>query len=297
MNASLAEFMSASQQRLDKTLHYYLKECSSPAPVLQQAMAYGVFNGGKRIRPLLVYLTGYALNVEQEKLDAPAAAVELIHSYSLIHDDLPAMDNADLRRGKPSCHKAYGEAIAILAGDAMQALVFHILATHKANLSTEQRLNMITTLSLASGPQGIAAGQALDMDNAHQPIALNQLLTLYHYKTGVLLSASVKLGLHAATKQADKIVNALESYAELLGTAFQIQDDLLDIECNTEQLGKPQGIDQVNHKVTYPSLVGVEKTKQKIAELVAQAIAALAPLGAKNHLLVELADYLLYRLQ
>jgi farnesyl diphosphate synthase len=295
MTLSFLDLITATQTRTDKIFHFYLQAQPMPAPVLQQAMSYGILNGGKRIRPLLVYVTGHALGATLENLDAAACAVEFIHSYSLIHDDLPAMDNADLRRGKPACHRAFDEAMAILAGDALQAFVFQILASHPANLAAQQRLAMITTLSEASGPFGMAAGQALDMTIMDKNMTLEKLMHLYQLKTGALLSASVKLGMLAAEPQIAAIQIALEKYAAYLGCAFQIQDDLLDQEGDMVLTGKPRGLDELNNKMTYPVLVGVEKTREKIQELFDLAVKTLKPLGTKSGLLEELADYLLRR--
>ncbi len=297
MSLSLIDLFEISQERTEKLFHLYLKEIPTPAPILQQAMAYAVFNGGKRIRPLLVYAIGHVLDVAYEKLDAAACSVEMIHSYSLIHDDLPAMDNADLRRGKPACHKAYGEAMAILAGDALQAFVFQLLAIHPSSLNTEQRLAMVIALSEASGPYGMAAGQALDITIMDKNIALDKLTHMNQLKTGALLRASIKLGMLAAPPQDEKTQFALEEYAECIGLAFQIQDDLLDMEGDTETLGKPQGIDVINNKVTYPMLLGVEETKLRVRELSDMAIEAIQPLGKKAEILREVTEYLFQRRQ
>lgn len=292
---SLSELISLAQTRTEKLFHHYLKENVMPSSILQEAMAYSVLNGGKRLRPLLVYVTGLTLGADLDNLDAAACAVELMHSYSLIHDDLPAMDNADLRRGKPACHKVFGEAMAILAGDALQALVFEILATHPAHLSAEQRLEMIRTLSEASGTTGMAGGQALDMTIMDKNISLPELTHLYELKTGALLSASVKMGMLAATPQAETIQLALKKYAAFLGAAFQIQDDLLDVEGTEADIGKPQGLDVKNDKATYPALLGIEKVKECIQEKFVLALNSLEPLGSQGKLLHELAEHLLQR--
>lgn len=295
MTLSLNDLMTLSETRMENMFRHYLKETETPAPLLQEAMRYAVLNGGKRVRPLLVYTAGAVVGANLEALDAPACAVELIHSYSLVHDDLPAMDNSDLRRGKPSCHKAHGEAMAILAGDALQAFVFQILACHPTDLSAEQRLQMIAVLSEASGPFGMAAGQALDMTILNDRIAQDKLCELYQLKTGALLSASVKLGILGA-KQLDPIRQAaLETYARHLGLAFQIQDDLLDIETETGILGKPQGLDAVNQKMTYPALLGMDAARREVKRLTDLALAAIEGIGAESVLLNELAGYLIHR--
>jgi geranylgeranyl pyrophosphate synthase len=295
MKLALNNLIPICQARVENLFAIYVRDQATPARILQEAMSYGIYNGGKRIRPLLVYATGIALNVAMENLDVAACAVELIHSYSLIHDDLPAMDNADLRRGKPSCHKAFGEAMAILAGDALQALAFQIIATHPAALSAAQRIAIIRVLGEASGPMGMAGGQALDITTMDQSISLDNLLQLYNLKTGALLSASVELGILCADVVDETLLASLEKYADCIGLAFQIQDDLLDMEGTTHVIGKPQGLDAANNKVTYPMLCGIEKTKQTIRELTETALKAIAVLGEQGEILVELAQYLLCR--
>ncbi len=295
MTLALTNLISTYQTRVEKCFMHYLEKMTTPAPILCEAMRYGVLNGGKRIRPLLVYATGLALGATLEDLDAAACAVELIHSYSLIHDDLPAMDNADLRRGKPACHKKYGEAMAILAGDALQALAFEIIVTHPASLTPTQRLETMRILGKTSGPSGMAGGQALDITIMNNRITLSELLHLYSLKTGALLQASVKLGVIAANIVDSQTQAALENYAENLGLAFQIHDDLLDMEGTTATLGKPQGIDSINNKTTYPVLCGIEKTKEKIHALTNEALAAIDILDTQGNILKEVAHYLLQR--
>lgn len=286
----LKELSAICQKRLENLFNQYLIDSSQdkyvreklPATQLQQAMAYSVLNGGKRLRPLLVYATGIALDATLENLDIPAAAVELIHAYSLIHDDLPAMDNADLRRGKPTCHKAFNEGLAILAGDALQPLAFEIIASHPAELSAEQRLDMIKLVSHASGLKGMAGGQALDLAGT------DSIIDMYNLKTGALLVASAKLGVIAANIKNPDILNAIENYASCLGLAFQIQDDFLDF-VSSETTGKTQGIDEANKKITYLTLYGVEKTQEKINMLFANALQSLDVLKEKGELLRELS--------
>jgi farnesyl diphosphate synthase len=290
----LADLIPTAQARVEEC---FLKNLDNqtPAPILQEAMQYGVLNGGKRIRPLLVYATGLVLGTPLDDLDAAACAVELIHSYSLIHDDLPAMDNADLRRGKPSCHKAYGEAMAILAGDALQALAFQIIAAHPSSLEATQRISQIQVLGDASGPLGMAGGQALDITIMNKDIELAKLLELYDLKTGALLRASVELGMICANLTDANVKKNLRGYAKHLGLAFQIHDDLLDIEGSTATLGKPQGIDSVNSKTTYPTICGIEKAKATIQDLTEKALADIEPMEQSGQLLRELAGYLLGR--
>jgi geranylgeranyl pyrophosphate synthase len=291
MILSIHDLLNMSQQRIEKLFNLYLQNKDSPASYLKEAMFYAVSNGGKRIRPLLVYATGHYLNVEWESLDIPACAVELIHSYSLIHDDLPAMDNADLRRGKPACHKAYNEAIAILAGDALQPLAFEIIASHPAKLNSDQRIAMITQLCHASGLNGMAAGQALDINGVH---TTEQLIEMYQLKTGALLNTSVRLAMIASHTGDLQQRTALNHFADNIGLGFQIQDDLLDIE-NAEIIGKPKGLDVINNKITYPYLVGVEPARLKIKSLFEKALQSIDMLDEKANILRELACFLLQR--
>lgn len=287
--SSLADLTALCHSRIITLFNLYLQERASEAPHLQQAMYYSVMNGGKRLRPLLVYATGYIFETPLENLDIPACAVELIHSYSLIHDDLPAMDNADLRRGKPACHKAFSEAMAILAGDALQPLAYEIIASHPANLSTEQRLAMIRLLAHASGLEGMAAGQALDILGVD---SINTLENMYTLKTGALFVASVKLGMLAANITSHTL---LEKLANQIGLAFQIQDDLLDFENDPTFIGKPTGLDSSNGKITYPILLGKEKAQEKIQALLEEANATLDTLGRTANPLRELIHSILER--
>ncbi|HYF97841.1 MAG TPA: farnesyl diphosphate synthase [Coxiellaceae bacterium] len=237
---------------------------------LNEALRYSVLNGGKRIRPLLVYATGLDLQAKAEALDSAALAIELAHCYSLIHDDLPAMDDDDLRRGKPTCHKAFDEATAILSGDALQSLAFEILSTSNSYLKAETQLAMTTALAKAIGPQGMAAGQMLDLQAEQQELTLSELERIHRLKTGALISACLELaGLVANCNS--QALNNLKQIGFHLGLAFQIQDDILDVEGKTEILGKTAGSDQALHKSTYPKLLGLEKAKLKFQEEYQQA--------------------------
>jgi farnesyl diphosphate synthase len=295
MTLALVDLIPLCQARTDSLFTHYLQKSALSAPKLAEAMSYSVLSSGKRIRPLLVYATGLTLNTAIDDLDAPAAAVELIHTYSLLHDDLPAMDNANFRRGKPSCHKAHGEAMAILAGDALQPLAFEIIAIHPTTLTSDQRLAMIAQLSNACGLEGMAGGQALDIATTNYSSNPDDLIKLYRLKTGALLSASVKLGMLAANHVEKETVRVLDIYANNLGLAFQIQDDLLDLESNIDTLGKPQGLDTINNKKTYPFLFSVTTAKQKIQELTDNALKILKTLRRPAPILEQLAEYLLQR--
>ena len=259
-------------------------------------MRYAVLDGGKRIRPALVYLTGQALDVPETRLDGPACAVELIHAYSLVHDDLPAMDNDDLRRGKPTCHRAFDEATAILAGDALQSLAFYVLAHDPAMLQDAAvRVQMIMTLADASGSAGMAGGQALDMaSNAGNP-AVAELEAIHNRKTGALIGASVLLGALSQQRVTVEELRRLRAYAAAIGLAFQIQDDVLDVEGETGTLGKMQGADAARNKATYPALLGLERAKQRARETVDEALQHLAPFDGRADPLRALAVYIVER--
>jgi geranylgeranyl pyrophosphate synthase len=292
VNQSFQAWIAESSLRVHEGLVTYLEKTRYPATKLQEAMCYATLSGGKRIRPLLIYATGKIFDAPLENCDLAAIAVELVHSYSLVHDDLPAMDNAPLRRGKLSCFKAFGEDLAILAGDALLTLAFEVLASHAAPLSTEARLQMVQILSRASGPSGMVSGQTLDIANTAQtPFSEKPLVQLYQLKTGALIEACISLGLAAAPATNLKQKKALEKYAENISLAFQIQDDLLDIEGIKEDLGKPTGLDEAHEKVTYPRLVGLENAKRRVETLFQQAFEALEPLGPETDFLRQLTEY------
>jgi farnesyl diphosphate synthase len=259
-------------------------------------MRYAVLGGGKRLRPVLVYATGTALGAQLETLDAAAAAVEIIHAYSLVHDDLPAMDDDSLRRGQPTCHVAFGEAMAILAGDALQALAFEVLASDpalKANASTH--VEMLQVLAAACGSHGMAGGQALDLSAVGQRLTPDELERMHVHKTGALIRASVRLGALAAGCRDKALFAALDHYGHCIGLAFQIRDDIIDVEGDSATLGKTAGKDAANAKPTYPAILGMQASRAKLAELTDVAIAALQPHGARMHELVALARYVAER--
>ncbi|PPC76939.1 (2E,6E)-farnesyl diphosphate synthase [Pokkaliibacter plantistimulans] len=280
------------QQQVDEALERYIADYAG-AELLIQAMRYSLFNGGKRIRPILCYATSQALQVDTELLDAYSAAIECIHAYSLIHDDLPAMDDDDLRRGKPTCHIAYGEATAILAGDALNTLAFQLISEEDA-LPAAVRLQLIRCLSRAAGMHGMVAGQMMDMAATGQQITLPQLERLHRHKTGALLLAAVE-GPALVAQPTEAIRTGLQEYARCIGLAFQVQDDILDIEGDTATLGKPQGSDLQHNKSTYPALLGLEQAREYAAKLIDTAITSLAPLGDHAALLRELAYYIVRR--
>ena len=259
-------------------------------------MRYAVLGGGKRMRPLLVHATGAAFGALPARLDASSCAVEIIHAYSLVHDDLPAMDDDDLRRGRPTCHVVYGEAMAILAGDALQALAFEVLANDPMpGLDASTRLEMLRTLALACGSQGMAGGQAFDLGAIGHALSADELERMHVHKTGALIRASVRLGALAAGCTDATLLDTLERYAHCVGLAFQIRDDILDIEGAAEQIGKTPGKDVANAKPTYPAILGLEGSRAELARLTAEAIAALRPLGRDAPHLHDLAHFIAAR--
>lgn len=288
--------MQSSRHRVEHALAQWLPATDVIPERLHEAMRYVTLNGGKRIRPILVYATGTALGIPEQQLDGPACAVELIHAYSLVHDDLPAMDNDELRRGLPTCHIKYDEATAILAGDALQSLAFHILAQDETMATDAQRrLEMIDTLAIASGSRGMAGGQAIDLASVGKELNVVELENMHIHKTGALIRASVKLAALGRSKIELELMDKLEHYAKCIGLAFQIRDDILDVESDTETLGKTQGADAVRNKPTYPSLIGVVKAKDMADDLVNQALESLQQLGKEADFLRDIARYIIER--
>ena len=284
------------QESVETALDHWLPKESIQPETLHKAMRYSVLSDGKRIRPVLVYATGEAFGLELDVLDGPASAVEMIHAYSLIHDDLPSMDDDDLRRGRPTCHKAYDEATAILAGDALQALAFHVLANDpKINVDCEQRLAMIDALAIASGSRGMAGGQAIDLGSVGKSLNIAELENMHIHKTGALIRASAELGALSANNVDTNLFSRVSQYAKCIGLAFQIKDDILDIESDTETLGKPQGSDMAMNKPTYPNLLGMNGAKQAAKELYDKAIACLDVFDERADMLRNIADYIVNR--
>lgn len=283
-----------AEQRLNPLFQSLIQNI--PALPLRESMNYALSHGGKRLRPLLVYATAPLFNTPLESLDGAAAAVEIIHTYSLIHDDLPSMDNADLRRGKPTCHKVFGEGMAVLTGDALQTLAIDALLNHSAPLSAESRLQMLASLSRASGAFGMASGQALDITLLSDPdLTLPLLEQIYRLKTGELLSVCLTLGWLASKDRDDAHHTALTEFSDAMGLAFQIQDDILDVEAESAATGKTQGIDNMNNKNTYPKLAGMNEAKLRVEALYEHAMEALNYFGPKAQLLRNLTNQLLFR--
>ncbi|MEY2854272.1 MAG: hypothetical protein RL030_1404 [Pseudomonadota bacterium] len=288
--------LAAWRQRCEAKLEELLAPNDPPTRRLNEAMRYSTLAGGKRLRPVLVYCTGESLGAPLEALDVPAAAVEMIHAYSLVHDDLPAMDDDDLRRGRPTCHKAFDEGTAVLVGDALQALAFELLAgAEDSVIAPALRLAQLQTLARGIGIHGMAGGQAIDLAAVGRQLGERELETMHRRKTGALIEASVRLGALAAGVISGSLLDALGCYGAELGLAFQIHDDVLDVAGDVQQLGKQTGADAVRGKPTYPSLHGLEAAQQLALHHRDQAIMALAPLGERARRLHQLAHYVVDR--
>ena len=280
------EWLSNHSERAETALDSLLDSAQTTPHRLHEAMRYAAQGGGKRIRPLLVYAAGSLGDAKVQALDAAAVAIECIHAYSLVHDDLPCMDDDDLRRGRPTVHKAYDEATALLVGDALQTRAFEILAN--ANCNVDVRLSMISALAAASGSRGMAGGQAIDLESVGKKLDLAGLKQMHAMKTGALLSCAVKLGGIAAELNAEQMAH-LQDYSQALGLAFQIVDDVLDATADSQTLGKTAGKDAINDKPTYVTLMGLDYAKRAAQDLQETAIASLESFGAKAQALKDLA--------
>lgn len=292
----LSEHLQVYQSCVETALDHWLPKANVHPQSLHGAMRYSVLGDGKRIRPVLVYATGEAFGLDLDGLNGPACAVEIIHAYSLIHDDLPSMDDDDLRRGRPTCHKVYNEATAILAGDALQALAFYIISHDNClRIDAEQRLRMIETLAAASGSRGMAGGQAIDLDSVGKQLNIAELENMHIHKTGALIRASCELGALSLQNVEQSLFEKISHYAKCIGLAFQIKDDILDIECDTETLGKPQGSDIARNKPTYPNLLGLNGAKQVAQDLLQEALYSLQEFDSKADTLRDIASYIVQR--
>ncbi len=295
-NPDFTRFVTTCQQRIEAALDAALPTTHTYPALLHEAMRYATLNGGKRVRPLLVYGAGQALGADETALDAAACAVECIHAYSLVHDDLPAMDDDALRRGKPSCHAAFGEAQAILAGDALQTLAFHILAhADMGALLAERRLEMVELLAGASGSRGMVGGQSVDLAAVGRELTLPELENMHIHKTGALIRTSVLLGVLCSTEYSDAERKALDHYGKYIGLAFQVQDDILDVVGETSELGKQAGADLALNKPTYPALLGLHGARERARELQQSALASLEVLDRRADPLRQLAEYIIDR--
>ncbi|MDR7091333.1 (2E,6E)-farnesyl diphosphate synthase [Cellvibrio fibrivorans] len=293
MPQEFTQFASQCRARVDNVLDQYLPLAQDPTQ-LRAAMRYSLFNGGKRVRPILAYAAALAIKpgINLNLIDPIAASLECLHSYSLVHDDLPAMDDDDLRRGKPTCHIAFTEATAILAGDGLQTLAFDLLTT--TDLPAATQIKLVRQLAQGSGVDGMVLGQAIDLAAVDHQLNLAQLETMHRHKTGALIRASVAMGAISAGAD-DKQLAALDNYASAIGLAFQVQDDILDVTGDTTTLGKQQGADIARNKPTYVSLLGLDAAKTKADELHRQALGALGMFDESAAPLRQLASYIVQR--
>ena len=296
---NLKENMVYCQERVNNYLKAYLDNLPEVAPKLRDAMAYGVLLGGKRVRPFLVYNVAKSLGIDYDLADAPAAAIECIHAYSLIHDDLPAMDDDSLRRGHPTCHVKFGEATAILAGDALQTMAFEILGTAAEKFAarglTANLVEMYKVLARGSGYAGMCGGQELDLEAEGLLVSQEALEKVHRHKTGALIESAVDLGLLLNPTLPQGTKEAYASYARGIGLAFQVWDDVLDIISDTETLGKPQGSDEAEEKSTYPRLMGLEAAKKYALDLANKAKDSLKATAHDTQVLCDFADFIVTR--
>lgn len=296
---NLKENMVYCQERVNNYLKTYLDNLPEVAPKLRDAMAYGVLLGGKRVRPFLVYNVAKSLGIDYDLADAPAAAIECIHAYSLIHDDLPAMDDDSLRRGHPTCHVKFGEATAILAGDALQTMAFEILGTAAEKFAarglTANLVEMYKVLARGSGYAGMCGGQELDLEAEGLLVSQEALEKVHRHKTGALIESAVDLGLLLNPTLPQGTKEAYASYARGIGLAFQVWDDVLDIISDTETLGKPQGSDEAEEKSTYPRLMGLEAAKKYALDLANKAKDSLKATAHDTQVLCDFADFIVSR--
>lgn len=295
---NIPDFLADYQTKIDAALDLRLQILSDSNTRLSDAIRYSTLLGGKRIRPILALATASCFDTPVEHTIDAACAIEFIHAYSLIHDDLPAMDDDDLRRGQPTCHKAFDQATAILAGDALQSMAFELLSNSE-QFSSEKRIEMIKLLSRASGPKGMVLGQAIDFDAVGQSLTIEQLENMHRHKTGALIEASVQIGALSSQLEFNEAeFNALTDYSQAIGLAFQVQDDILDIISDTETLGKTQGADVALNKPTYPALLGLQGAKEKLESLHKSSLESLKQLDGRNtEQLAAISDYIISRIK
>jgi farnesyl diphosphate synthase len=293
-NAAFNVWAGNKQKLIEGVLDKHLPAANIVPERLHEAMRYSALGGGKRVRALLAYAAGEFCGADIEKVDIPAASVELIHAFSLVHDDMPCMDNDDLRRGKASTHKKYGDAMALLVGDALQSLAFQLIS-QDINLRSTQKIKMLHMLALASGSRGMAGGQAIDLESMGIPLTRAELETMHIHKTGALIRAAALLGAYSAYRPNDDKVKAVDHFAKSIGLAFQVVDDILDTEADTQTLGKTAGKDAQHNKSTYVTILGLSAAKNLADELHANAMAALSFYGREADLLRHLANFITRR--
>jgi farnesyl diphosphate synthase len=294
MRADFQSWVAARQSHFEEVLRGLLPRADVAPQRLHEAMRYAVLDGGKRIRPLLAFAGGELAGADAARLDIAAAAVELIHAYSLVHDDMPCMDNDVLRRGKPTCHVQYDEATALLVGDSLQTLAFQLLAEHRLSDDAQRQLDMIKLLAVATGSRGMAGGQAIDLVSVGKSLTLPELEFMHIHKTGALIRAAIMLGAHCGSASAPQLAK-LDHFGKLIGLAFQVVDDVLDCEADTATLGKTAGKDADNGKPTYVSLLGVQGAQDMARRLHGEALETLAEFGDSAQRLRELADFIVLR--
>lgn len=290
--SDFATWAKVKQSRIEEVLDEALPSGDQEPQMLHNAMRYSALGGGKRVRALLCYAAAELCNTDIAIADAAAAAVELIHAYSLVHDDMPCMDDDDLRRGKPSCHKQYDDATALLVGDALQSLAFDVLSTPQLCANANQQISMLNILAKAAGSGGMAGGQAIDLSSVGKALTQVQLETMHQLKTGALIQAAALLGASSGTREQ---ISAVQTYTENIGLAFQVIDDILDTEADTATLGKTAGKDADSNKPTYVTILGLDAAKVLADQLHKSAIAALAPFGNQALRLHELANFITQR--
>ena len=293
MTTKLSQLLQTYTERVNAQLEQIIPQPTGPGAKLFEAMHYSVFNGGKRLRPALCFAAAEAVSASDSNTMRVAAAVEMIHAYSLIHDDLPAMDDDDLRRGVPTCHIKFDEATAILAGDALQSLAFKQLS--ELDLSASTSLQLVSLLSDLAGCNGMVTGQAIDLASTGKQLSAEELTYMHNHKTGALIEASVVMGAIATDQASSDQLQALRQFSRAIGLAFQIQDDILDVESSTEELGKSQGSDSANNKATYTSILGIEKARSEAERLYQQSLEALSPFGDQAQSLGVLAKFIVHR--
>ncbi|MDO8810423.1 MAG: polyprenyl synthetase family protein [Gallionella sp.] len=300
MSADFQSWVAAHQARFEEVLRGLLPRADISPQRLHEAMRYAVLDGGKRVRPLLAFAAGELVGAEAARVDVAAAAVELIHAYSLVHDDMPCMDDDVLRRGKPTCHVQYDEATALLVGDSLQTLAFQLLAEHRLNDDAARQLEMVRLLAAATGSRGMAGGQAIDLASVGKSLTLPELEFMHIHKTGALIRAAVLLGAQCGSDTGRGLVSAeqlakLDHFGKLIGLAFQVVDDVLDCEVDTATLGKTAGKDADNDKPTYVSLLGIQGARNMAQRLHREALETLAGFGESAQRLRELADFIVLR--
>jgi farnesyl diphosphate synthase len=295
MIADFQDWARSRQERIESSLQILLPASNVPPERLHDAMRYTVLGGGKRVRPLLAFAVGELSNAAEERVTVAAAAVELIHAYSLVHDDLPCMDNDVLRRGKPTCHVEYDEAIALLAGDSLQSLAFQLLAEHTVADSPQIQLEMLKHLAQAAGSRGMAGGQAVDLASVGTTLSLPELEFMHIHKTGALIRAAVMLGAYCGSGLKESELTSLDQFAKRIGLAFQVVDDVLDAEASTATLGKTAGKDAENNKPTYVSILGRSQARDLAEELRRDAYQSLESFGETADRLRQVTDFIIQR--